>query len=169
MTTSSERRSPWWWVIAGAVVVVAAVAVTLVLTPGTDGSDDRSAAPKARAKSGYDLSSPQAAAESFARAADTGSGDTLLTLACVGRPACVQEHAAALSEAELADQQAFIREGVFELSVHLKDAEFAAAVNGPEPGTKNVPYRTPQMTGDAYLSLTFVQSGDDWLYYQPAE
>lgn len=167
MTT---RRSLWLWLAACAAVVVAAVVVTLLLPAGTDDSDVRAAAPTSgRSERGYDLSTPKAAAESFARAARTGSGDTLLTLACVGHPTCVREHAAALSEAEVADARTVIREGAGELAVHLKDAEFATEVNGPEPGTKDVPYRTPAMTGDAYLSLTFVRSGDDWLYYRPAE
>jgi hypothetical protein len=150
------------WLIAGAVVVVAAVAVTLVLTTGDDGDGQRAAPAK---KGGYDLSSPQAAAESFVAAARTGSGDKLLTLACVGRPACVREHG--VTEPELTEAQDTIREGVYELAVHLEKAEFAKPVDGEEPGTKEVPYRTPEMTGDAYLSLTFVQSGGDWLYYRP--
>ena len=152
------------WVLAGAVVVVAVAAVTVVLTSG-DG--DPTAAPRPSGKPGYDLSSPKAAAESLAKAATTGSGDTLLRLTCVGHQDCVREHAATLSQDQVAEERDTIREGVYELAEHLKGAEFAAAVDGDEPGTKSVPYRTPAMTGDGYLSLTFVKSGDDWLYYRP--
>jgi hypothetical protein len=153
--------------IAGAVVVVAAVVVTLVATTGDDDGGRPAAATTAQKKTGgYDLSTPRAAAESFVAAAKTGSGDKLLALACVGRPACVREHG--LTGAELTEAQDTIREGVFELAVHLEKAEFATPVDGDEPGTKEVPYRTPEMTGDAYLSLTFVKSGGDWLYYRPA-
>lgn len=149
------------------MVVVAAVVVTLVLTTGDDDSGGQPAAAPTTAKKsgGYDLTSPQAAAESFVAAAKTGSGDKLLALACVGRPACVREHG--VTEPELTEAQDTIREGVYELAVHLEKAEFATPVDGPEPGSKEVPYRTPEMTGDAYLSLTFVQSGGDWLYYRP--
>jgi hypothetical protein len=181
MTQSTEpatpRRSslPLW--IAGAVVVVAAVVVTLVLTAGGTASDTsgkaRAAAPTdtsdtAKADGEYDLSTPEAAAESFAAAAGTGSGDELLELACIGRPACVTEHAAATDPAQLAEAQSVLRDGVFELAEHLKGAEFVTPIDGATPGTKDVPYRTPAMTGDAYLTLTFVQSGGDWLYYSPA-
>jgi hypothetical protein len=170
--TPPERRASWPWLIGGGVVVVVAVVVTMVLTSGHAGSGDRTTAgPKSTAagKPGYDLSSPEAAAESFVAAAKTGDGDTLLGLACVGRPACVEEHAAQADEAQVTEAQDTIREGVFELSVHLEDAKFTAAVDGDTPGTKNVPYRTPEMTSDAYLTLTFIKSGDDWLYYRPME
>lgn len=175
--TTSPRRSPTPWLIAGAVVVVVAVVFTLVLTTSGDDSDDSDARNTAATSpatategpgTGYDLRTPEAAAESFATAAGTGSGDTLLGLACVGRPACVSEHAAGESEAALAEEQDTIRAGVYELSVHLEGAEFTTAVDGPEPGTKNVPYRTPAMTGDAYLTLTFVEFEGEWLYYRPA-
>ncbi|HEX6353312.1 hypothetical protein [Actinophytocola sp.] len=167
------RRSALPWVIAGAVVVVAGVAVTLVLTTGDAESPDRNAAAPKTTASGderggeYDLSTPEAAAKAFAAAAETGSGDTLLELACVSRPACVSEHAAGLSEAQLTETRDVIRDGVYELAEHLKGAEFAIPIDGAAPGTKDVPYRTPAMTGDAYLTLTFVQSEDDWLYYSP--
>lgn len=171
MTSSSSPRRSWWpWLLAGVAVVVAAVVVAVVLPKGTAGDGDaRAAAPTTKkAAGGYDLSSPQAAAESFAKAAKTGSGDTLLSLTCVGHRSCVQEHAADLSDAELAEARTTIREGVYELAVHLEKATFATPVDGQAPGTKDVPYRTPEMTGDAYLSLTFIQSGDDWLYFVPA-
>src|SRR4051794_36690143 len=89
MTTSStmsppRRRSFWPWLIAGTAVVVAAVVVTLALPKGTAGdSDARSTTPSSKPDTGYDLSTPQAAATSFAKAAKTGSGDELLSLACV--------------------------------------------------------------------------------------
>jgi hypothetical protein len=160
------RRSPWPWMIAGAVVVIAAVVVTLVIT-ATGAADENTAGKPHAAKPGYDLSTPEAAAKSLAAAAKTGSGDTLLGLACIGRPACVEEHAAGVSQSDLSVAQNTIRDGVFELAEHLKQAEFTKAVNGAEPGMKDVPYRTPEMKGDAYLTLTFVKSGDDWLYYSP--
>jgi hypothetical protein len=176
-----RRRSPLPWVVAGAVVVVAAVVVALVLTTGDDdGSDgegdrDRAAAPPATTSgpaqpdtAGYDLRTPEAAARSFAAAAGTGSGDVLLELACVGRLACVQEHAPDLSEAQLTETRDTIREGVFELAEHLEGAEFTPAVDGAAPGTKDVPYRTPAMTGDDRLTLTFVQFEGTWLYHRPA-
>jgi hypothetical protein len=178
-TSPSRRRSPWPWAIGGAALTVAVV-LTLVLTSGDDsgtgsGTDGgaRDAAPTttttgSRVPGGYDLSTPQAAAESFAAAAATGSGETLLELACVGRPACAGEHAADVDEARLSEVRNTIRDGVYELAQHLDGAEFTSAVDGTEPGTKDIPYRTPAMTGDAYLTLTFVQSDGDWLYYQPA-
>jgi hypothetical protein len=160
------RRSPWPWMIAGAVVVIAAVVVTLVIT--ATGAADENTAGKPRAEhAGYDLSTPEAAAKSLVAAAKTGSGDTLLGLACIGRPACAEEHAAGLSQSDLSIAQNTIRDGVFELAEHLKQARFAKATNGDAPGTKDVPYRTPEMKGDAYLTLTFVKSGPDWLYYNP--
>lgn len=172
MTSSSSPRRSWWpWLFAGVAVVVAAVVVTLALPKGTAGDGDARSAPPSttkKASGGYDLSSPRAAAESFAKAAKTGNGDTLLSLTCVGHRSCVQEHAATMSDADLAEARTTIREGVYELAVHLEKAEFATPVDGETPGTKDVPYRTPEMTGDAYLSLTFIQSGGDWLYYLPA-
>ena len=50
------------------------------------------AARDAMAGAAYDLSTPEAAANSFVTAARTGSGDALLELACVGHLACVTEH-----------------------------------------------------------------------------
>jgi hypothetical protein len=160
MTT--EPRARWPWLIAGAVAVVAAVAVTLALTNG--GDQPTAATPR---KPGYDLRTPEAAAKSLVMAARTGSGDTLLRLTCVGRRTCVREHAASVDQARLTEARDTIRDGVFELAEHLKHAEFTRAVDGDEPGTKNVPYRTPEMKGDAYLTLTFVRSGGDWLFYSP--
>jgi hypothetical protein len=166
--------------IAGAVVVVGAVVLTLVLTMGGDdsgGGVDRSAgtpstsstpAGSDEAAATYDLSTPEAAAASFAAVARTGSGEELLDLACVGSLACVSEHVAQVDEAQLTAARAQISEGVYELAEHLGGAEFGTAVDGPAPGTKNVPYRTPAMTGDTFLTLTFVQSEGDWLYYVPA-
>ncbi|MGB3440880.1 MAG: hypothetical protein WBA97_19195 [Actinophytocola sp.] len=168
--SSSRRRSAWSWTIAGAVVVVAAV-VTLLLTTDDTTSDDQSAPATSTttvSDGDHDLSTPQAAAESFAAAAEKGSGDALLALACVGRETCVREHPAEAGDTQLAEAQATIRDGVYELAEHLKGAEFTTAVDGTEPGTKDVPYRTPAMTGDTYLTLTFVQSEGDWLYYGPA-
>ncbi|MFL6123196.1 hypothetical protein [Actinophytocola sp.] len=168
-TEPSPRRSPWLWGTAVAVVAVAVVVAMMSFT-GHAGNGDGAAAPgtaTGSAERGYDLSSPASAAKSFASAARTGSGDTLLGLTCVGRLACVREHAAGASEPQVEEARNTIREGVFELAEHLKGVEFTAAVDGEEPGTKNVPYRTPAMTGDAYLSLTFIQSDGDWLYYTP--
>jgi hypothetical protein len=180
-TSPSQRRSSLPWLIAGAVAVVAAV-VTFLLTTGddggTDGGDQRAAGatdtstpvstPPSSAEQGstYDLSTPEAAAASFAAAAGTGSGEALLELACVGRLACVAEHLPGASEEQLTEGRNQIREGVYELSQHLGGAEFGTAVDGAEPGTKDVPYRTPEMTAD--LSLTFVQSEGEWLFYRPA-
>lgn len=171
-TPPARRRSPWLWAIVATVSVAAAVVATMALTPGDTASDDRSTAAtstttgSAAPGTGYDLSTPRAAAESFAAAAETGSGETLLGLACVGRPACVREHAADVDEAQLADARNTIRDGVYELGDHLKGAVFTSAVDGTEPGTKNVPYRTPVMTGDdAYL--TFVRSEGEWLFHLP--
>jgi hypothetical protein len=164
----SRQRSSWPWLIAAIAVVVVAAVGTLFLTTDDTESDAPKAATTAGADkpdTGYDLSTPEAAAKSFAAAAKTGSGDTLLGLACVGRPACAREHA--VSDAQLTEAQDTIREGVYELGDHLKSAEFTSAVDGDEPGTKKVPYRTPEMTGDAYLTLTFVQSDGDWLFYSP--
>lgn len=115
---TSRRR--WPWVLAGVVVVIAAVVVTLVLTAGgADGGAESAAPPSTKtsaAKAGtdepYDLSSPETAAASFVAAAKSGSGDLLVSLACVGRPACVREHAAEATEAQLAEAQNVIREGV---------------------------------------------------------
>ncbi|TDV35317.1 hypothetical protein [Actinophytocola oryzae] len=170
----SQRRSSLPWVIAGAVVVVAAVAVTLVLTTG--GDDESGAAPPSTpaaattSKSGstYDLGTPETAAESFAAAAKTGSGETLLGLACVGRPSCVAEHAPGTSQQQVAEAQDAIREGALELAQHLEGATFGISIDGAVPDTKDVPYRTPEMTGDAFLKLTFVQTDGDWLYFLPA-
>jgi len=165
----TARRSSWPWVIAGAVVVVAAVVVTLALTAGDGAGTGSAAVPSTTA--GPDqpgaLDTPEGAAASFVAAARTGSGDKLLGLACVGRPACVHEHAAEVTGAQLTEAQDTIREGVYELAVHLEGAEFSSAVAGVEPGTKDVPYRTPAMTGDAYLTLTFIRSDGDWLYFVP--
>lgn len=171
MTTSTpdlstaRRRPSLPWFVAGAGVVVAAVVVTLVLTAGDEEvpkAAGATTATSAEKEPGYDLSTPESAAASFAAAASTGSGEALLDLACVGRAACASEHS---DEAQLTEAQSIIRDGVFELSEHLKGAEFGQAVDGAVPGTKEVPYRTPTMTGDAYL--TFVQSEGDWLFYLP--
>lgn len=181
----SRRRAPW--LIAGAVAVVAAAVVTLLLTTGNDdsggdgsaadnsaagdqptGATSTPAAPPASDEPGsaYDLSTPEAAAKAFAAAAGTGSGDTLLDLACVGQLACVTEHVPGVTEEQLTESRNQLRDGVYELGDHLKDAEFGPATDGPEPGTKAVPYRTPAMTSDA--TLTFIQSEGNWLYYTPA-
>jgi hypothetical protein len=169
-----NRRRIYWW-LAWAAVVVAVVAVTLMLTTGHAGGGDNEAAEATTGKKtatstasggAYDLSSPTAAATSFAAAAATNDGEALLTLACVGHVACVDEQG--LDAAKLADARAVISENAFELADHLKGAEFAPAVDGAVPGTKDVPYRTPAMADGTTLTLTFVQSGDDWLYLGPA-
>jgi hypothetical protein len=174
-TTRGRPTSRWW--IAGAVVVVGAVAAAVVLTTGHAGGGENDAAgstpkrtgtPTSTASGGYDLSTPETAAQSLAAAAATGSGDTLLSLACVGHLPCVDEHAADLDAARLADARAVISENAYELAHHLTGAEFAPAVDGAVPGSKDVPYRTPAMTGDTTLTLTFVQSGGEWLYLGPA-
>lgn len=168
-STESQGKARWPWLLGATVVVVVAVVVSLLLVTGHAGSGERSTPAKAAARAqGYDLSTPEAAAESLVKAAKTGSADALLDLTCVGRPACVREHAASVTEAALTEERDTISEGRFELAEHLKDAEFATAVDGDAPGSKEVPYRTPEMTGDAYLSLTFVRTGGDWLYYRPA-
>ena len=173
----SRRRASWWW-LAWAVVVVAVTAVTLMLTTGhagdgetgaADGTPVRTATSTATSTagdSGYDLTTPEAAAKSFAAAAATNDGDTLLSLACVGHLACVDEHD--LDPDRLTAARAVITENTFELADHLTGAEFSPAVDGAVPGAKDVPYRTPAMTGDALPTLTFVQSGGDWLYLGPA-
>lgn len=171
-SSSTLRRAPWLWAAVAAAVVAAVVVVVLLST----GDDGEAAAPppatptttSSAAEPGYDLSTPRAAAESFAQAAGTGSGDELLELTCAGHAACVTEHSAGMSGAQLTEVQNTIRDGVYELAQHLQDAEFAEPVDGETPGSKNVPYRTPAMTGDAYLTLTFVQSDGDWLYLQPS-
>lgn len=170
-TQSPSRRTQW--LIGGVVVVVAAVVGTLLLATGTEDDGDRQAAATTSStptsagvqEAAYDLSTPEAAAKSFAAAADTGSGETLLELACVGQLACVTKYAAGVAEPQLADARSQISEGVYELAVHLKGVEFGAAVDGAVPGTKDVPYRTPEATGP--LNLTFVQFEGDWLYYSP--
>lgn len=170
--TPLSRRSPWPWVLAGAVVVATAVAVTLVLTRGDDSQAGNATAASTTPSSGtsdgpYDLSTPEAAAASFHAAAETGSGDTLLSLSCVGSAACVSEHAADVADAQLAEERATIRDGVYELAEHLKGVEFSAPVDGTAPGTKEVPYRTPETAEGAELTLTFVRSEGNWLYYRP--
>ena len=174
---TQRRTSSWWW-LACAVVVVAAVVAALALTTGHAGGGENdtaggtttsppSSTTTSTASSGYDLSTPESAAESFATAAATGSGDTLLSLACVGHLSCVTEHAPDLDAASLTDARAVISENAYELADHLEGAEFAPAVDGTRPGTKDVPYRTPAMTGGTTVTLTFVQSGGEWLYLGP--
>jgi hypothetical protein len=166
MTTTSRRRASWPWLVA-----CAAAAVTLTAC-SDDGAARNTAATTttttSAVESGPDLSSPQAAAESFAAAAETGSGDELLRLTCIGHAACASEHAADMTDAELTEAQNTIRDGVYELADHLEGVEFTAPVDGTTPGTKNVPYRTPKLTGDASLTLTFVESEGEWLYLQPS-
>lgn len=177
--TTRRRASSWWWITC-AVLVVAAAAVALVLTTGhaggggndaTDRATTRTATatspPSSTAGSGYDLSTPETAAESFAAAAATGSGDTLLALSCVGHLPCVHEHAADLDPAQVTDARTMISENAHELAHHLNGATFAPAVDSGVPGTKDVPYRTPAMTGNTSLTLTFVQSDGEWLYLGP--
>lgn len=180
----ARRRLSVPWLIAWVVAVVVVVVVTLVLTSGHagDGDDEPAAGGTAgtaattsattsgttSAGGGYDLSTPENAARSFASAAAAGSGDTLLTLACVGHVSCVHEHATDLGAAQLDDARAVIRDNAPELAHHLRGVEFSPAVDGAVPGAKDVPYRTPAMAADARLTLTFVRSGDDWLYYGPA-
>lgn len=179
MTTSpSEPPTPSrrpQLLIGGAVVVVAAVVGTLLLAKGTEDDGDRQAAttsgagasstPTSPGEQEADLSTPEAAAASFAATAGTGSGEALLELACVGHLACATQHVPGVAEPQLSAARSQISEGVYELAVHLKGVEFGAAVDGAVPGTKDVPYRTPEMT--ASLTLTFVQFEGDWLYYSP--
>jgi hypothetical protein len=169
---TTRRRATWW--LAWAVVIVAAVGVTLMLTTGHAGGGENEAADRTPRKtatstkaSGPDLSTPESAAKAFAAAAEGGSGDTLLSLACVGHLPCVDEHAADMDEAQLTSARAVISENAFELAEHLKAAEFDTAVDGAVPGTKDVPYRTPAMADGTTLTLTFVQSGGEWLYLGP--
>ncbi|MFC4857905.1 hypothetical protein [Actinophytocola glycyrrhizae] len=139
-TPPARRRSPWPWALAATVLVAAAVVATTALATGGTDSDDRSTAAtstttgSARPGTGYDLSTPQAAAESFAAAAETGSGEELLELACVGRPACVREHAVDMSEAQLADARNTIRDG------STNSATTSTAPSSPRPST--APNRT---------------------------
>lgn len=155
------------------MVAAAAAAVTLTACTG-DGAAQNTAAPTttttsaAESGSEYDLSSPEAAAEAFAAVAETGSGDELLRLTCVGHAACASEHAAGMSDAELTEAQNTIRDGVYELADHLKGVEFTTSVDGTAPGTKNVPYRTPKLADDVSLTLTFAESEGEWLYLQPS-
>jgi hypothetical protein len=181
-TSASPRRSSLPWVIGGAVVVVAAVVTSILVTGGDDSGGGQAGGAattttptstfeqpaESEKLATYDLSTPEAAAASFAAAASTGNGDTLLGLACVGRLACVAEHVPDATEEQLTEGRNQILEGVFELSEHLKGAQFGAAVDGAQPGTKDVPYRTPEMAPESQLTLTFVQSEGQWLYYRLA-
>jgi hypothetical protein len=139
------------------------------LSACTDDGGDREAAPTTTTttttttqEQGADLSTPEAAAKAFVAAAGT---EDLVGLSCVGQLPCVAEHAPDATEDEITAAQDTIREGSFELAEHLKGAEFGTAVDGAVPGTKDVPYRTPAMAPDAKLSLTFIQSDGEWLYY----
>jgi hypothetical protein len=159
-TQTSRSLLPW------------VVAATFVLaTACDDGGSDAGAAPapktQATAARKADPNTPESAAKAFAATARTGSGDKLLAMACVSHPDCVEEHAAGATEAQVTEAQDTIREGVFELGQHLQGAEFAVPIDGPEPNSKDVPYRTPEMAADAYLTLTFVQFQGQWLYFSP--
>lgn len=144
----------------------AALSLLSACTSGGDQNDeptrDPSSAPTTTTTTaqGTDLSTPEAAAAAFVAAAGT---EGLIDLACVGHLPCVAEHAPDAAEADITAAQDTIREGSFELAEHLKGAEFGPAVDGAVPGTKDVPYRTPAMTSD--LTLTFIQSEGQWLYW----
>jgi hypothetical protein len=162
-----RRRSPVPWVLGAALVVVAAVVVTLVLTLG--GDDDKpgggTAKPgnNSRPTDTYDLSSPEAAAESFVAAAKTRNADTVLSLTCIGTSECVSKHARGASRGEIEKAKDTIRQGVGAYADQYDGAEFGKPRKGSEPGTMEVPYRIAGR--DTEVFMTFIEFEGKWLWY----
>ncbi|MCP3803450.1 hypothetical protein NLX83_29660 [Allokutzneria sp. A3M-2-11 16] len=157
-----------WAIVGGAGVVVAVVVAVLVAHAGGDrGVTDSHAASDRDGEPGtsYDLSTPQRAARSVATASKAGDGNALLKLTCVGHPDCVRRFHADTTDKEVTASQDKIRDGVHELAAKLDQATFAPPNNGSKPGVKEVRYLTPNMNGDQYGAISFVEFNGNWLYY----
>ena len=153
MTLSEKRRTPIWLAI-GAAVLAAAVLGTLVLTAGGD---------EPAADGGYDLSSPERAARSFADAAAAGDEDGLLGLTCVAHPECVTQQGQ-VSPDEVEDAKAVLRDGMGRLAGELGDAEFGQVSEASLPGAVEVGYTTPASPDGLRQALIFVELDGVWLY-----
>lgn len=164
-------RSALPWVILGVTVIVAAIVITVVLASGdgdsADSAGDTSSDSNGGTESGtsYDLSTPQKAARSVGTAAETGDSDALLELTCAGHPDCVRQHDPDATDEQIAEAQAEIRERLDEFA-QLVEATLAPPNEGDEPGVKEVRYLTPDMSGDEYGAISFVEFEGDWLYYE---
>jgi len=158
------------WVIGG--VVLAVIVTVLVVALSRDefaGSDDNipisgDATATAPASEAADLSSPDKAAESFAAAVAAGDGPAIAELTCVAEDACIEQYSKGADPAELAEARDKIVEGADELAVQLKGAEFGAVADGPEPGMKQVDYRTPAMAAGETGYLIFAEFDGTWLF-----
>ncbi|MPZ82322.1 MAG: hypothetical protein GEV28_18755 [Actinophytocola sp.] len=150
-----KKRLPW--VILAVAVLVAAVVVTLVLTA----NDAPVETPDA--ESGYDLSTPERAAESFARAAAAGDGEALLELTCLDDPTCVAQQGAGVAQ-QVDEAKRLILASMADLAAQLDGAVFGKASEAAVPGAMEVSYRTPGMAAGERRSLMFVKFEGRWLY-----
>jgi len=147
----SRRRPPAWLVGAGGVLVVI-VAVALLRGGGDD---------SARAQ---DLSTPESAAEAFARAAAAGDVDGLLAVTCLGDAGCAAEHGGGASTEQITAAKRVLADNVREIGGRFGHAHFTAARAGSEPGTREVDYRLPGMPENERNYLVFVEHQDRWFY-----
>lgn len=150
-----NKRLPW--VALAAVLLAAAVVVTLVLSANDE------PAPTPDAESGYDLSTPERAAEAFARAAAAGDGPALLALTCLDDPKCVAEQGPGVA-GQVDEAKQLILASMDDLAAQLAGAEFGQAAEASVPGAMAVSYRTPGMVDGERRALMFVRFEGRWLY-----
>ncbi|HEY0454576.1 hypothetical protein [Actinophytocola sp.] len=156
-----KKRLPW--VLVAVVVLVAAVAVTLLVrgNPGSGNDEPASSPPSGAAR--YDLSTPERAAKSFARAAAAGNGKELLALTCLDHPKCVAQQGSLVNE-QVDEAKQLILGGMAGLATQFEGAEFGKATEASVPGARQVPYRTPDMPAGERRALMFVRFEGRWLY-----
>jgi hypothetical protein len=156
------------WVIGGVVLAVIVTVLVVALSrddvAGSDDSTPISGDATAPTSEKADLSSPDKAAESFATAVAAGDGPAIAELTCVADDACVEQYSKGADPAELAEARDKIVEGADELAAQLKGAEFGAVADGPEPGMKQVEYRTPAMAAGETGYLIFAEFDRTWLF-----
>jgi hypothetical protein len=160
------------WVVLGVAIIVAAIVVTVVLVSddsggsagGTSTTDSANSTDDAESEATYDLSTPQRAARSLGEAAETGDDATLLELTCAGHPDCVRQQDPDATDEDVDAAQNDIRERLEEFT-ELVDATLAPPNDGDAAGVKEVRYLTPDMSGDEYGAVSFVEFEGDWLYY----
>jgi hypothetical protein len=164
-----RRNTAVPWLVGAAVVVVAALVVTLVLTLGGDDDEPSGGSQAGTGRStdsptdGYDLGSPETAAQSFAAAAKSADADTVLKLTCLGNAGCVSQHVRDASPSQIDNAKDKIRKGAQTYGEQLDGAQFGKPRKGSAPSTMEVPYTRPGTDDQAFM--IFIEWDGKWLWY----
>lgn len=154
---AKRHRTPPAWLL-GALSAIVVIVVVMLIRGGGDEPDATGAGPA-------DVTTPQGAAEAFARASAAGDVAGVLDVTCLGNAGCAAAQGGPnLTPEQIAAAKDVVAANVRDIGARFGYAEFTGVRDGARPGTREVDYRLPGTPAGERNYLVFVEHDGRWFY-----